>query len=340
MSSNVRISRMSRTLGPVLLTLVGIPAGCDQSGGQVDVDVAAESALTVSNSDPTGLLPGTVRVPGGRLMDSACVHQVPNGASIDGQGNVSVNGNIIAHYDPCTAAQMNIQPAGDVEPPGIYHAWIENTDTTAVELNGLAQFNYLNASWKVPQSPSEYSSQLLYFFPSFQDLTESQEIIQPVLQFGPNGSWGGNYWTIACWYLSPTNTYTSPALTVYPGDSLYGTLGVYTPGNWNAELDDGTLSHATAITTNVYEKFQTAESGVLEVWNVSDCSQFPPDGSIVFDDVEISQAGPSYNSVNWVQPTWRLQLTSGLTPQCGYNVVERSFTDGNGRPANNTTLWY
>jgi hypothetical protein len=59
---------------------------------------------------------GWVHVPGGLLIRPECVHQVPNGASIDGDsGNVSLNGVVIAHWDKCAEPGIFTRP----KPPDV-----------------------------------------------------------------------------------------------------------------------------------------------------------------------------------------------------------------------------
>lgn len=51
--------------------------------------------------------------------------------------------------------------------------------------------------WLVPPGPASQDNQLIYIFNGIQN---ASMIYQPVLQWGNNNSFGGNYWCVACWY--------------------------------------------------------------------------------------------------------------------------------------------
>jgi hypothetical protein len=317
-------SLLSRGTDAVLL-LALLTIGCAQ-GGDGDPAVVANAVSTTSSKlSPAGTTPRRIVVPGRRSVDPACVFEVPNGARVDAQGNVISNGVTIAHHEPCTPEQMGVKTsigADGIELPTIGHEWVAWTNASAQLIGGLSQFNFLNANFTVPPLPAQYTNQVIYLFPSFEGANEGTEIIQPILQFGNNNGFGGDYWTMVNWYIGPNGSYHTPPWTVAPGDVIYGQMGVETQGFWYCSTTDETTGINTQMGIYVYTPFKTVQSGVLEVYNISNCNQYPQ-GSVgleEFYNVQISQAGPYFYTQNWVNPAFATNMTAGLSPWCGYGA--------------------
>lgn len=301
--------------------LLGVTSSCgDDIGGVAKISSSVTSAATESYT--AGSIPaGKVMVPGGRLVDKSCVFEVPTDATVTDTHDVILNGHVIHRHVPCTPAQMGYSPGespwgSPVQPPSIDHAWVTYSWANARTISGLAYFDKLNAYWTIPSKPSNQSFQLLYYFPSFQSNTE---IIQPVLQYGSNGDFGGHGWTIAAWYCWSSGCHHSPGLGgPNPGDTINGWINmvsstVYTIGM--RDLTTGTFTQYNWATTG---PFNSVQGGVLEVYSVGTCDEFPPEGTIQFYGETIYQAGPSWNSFVQVSPSWSNNTTPGLTPACGY----------------------
>jgi uncharacterized repeat protein (TIGR03803 family) len=72
-----------------------------------------------------------------------------------------------------------------------------------------------------------------------------------------------------------------------------------------------TLSH----TPSEGQTFNWAFAGALEVYNLVQCSDYPPNGALTFSDVALYD----YNFDRISNPGWSITNdASGLTPQCGY----------------------
>jgi hypothetical protein len=82
-------------------------------------------------SGPSSAHPGWIQVPSGALVSPDCVHSVPNGAHIAANGDVSLNGSHVAHYDRCSeqpAARTKLPP-----PPGSTGGWVEDWDENTID---------------------------------------------------------------------------------------------------------------------------------------------------------------------------------------------------------------
>ena len=183
------------------------------------------SPLSASTTIP----PGYVSAPGGWTHPS-CIHEVPNGATIDGErGDVLVNGSIVAHYDPCAyrpvsapgRPALNDAPSttpasGDARMNGpAYGGWVENTYQSAP---AGQSFDWVSSTMVVPFAPTQQTGETLYYFSGLQSSLDNDcGILQPVLQWGvsPAGGycsppWIPCYWSVASWWWGGLVSFTVP----------------------------------------------------------------------------------------------------------------------------------
>jgi hypothetical protein len=203
------------------------------------------------------------------------------------------------------------------EPPTIVHSWIEDSDTSTT-----TSYGELTAQWDVPLSPPSNNSQTVYFFPGFEDYSYGTRIIQPVL--GWNADFAGA-WGIASWNYISGNAMESSPKGATPGDIIAGYLqatcsaGTQDCQTWNITTTDAVAEETTALSSSTAggQNFNWAFGGVLEVYSISQCSDYPATTSLTFSYVSLYD----YNFNLISNPGWVGQnLSSGLTPQCNYSV--------------------
>src|SRR5580693_5155063 len=77
------------------------------------------SAARAQQADATAVSlkahPGWVQVPGA-LIRPDCVHEVPLGAKIGANGDITLAGSVVAHYDACPEPAIITRPQGGVTP--------------------------------------------------------------------------------------------------------------------------------------------------------------------------------------------------------------------------------
>ena len=205
--------------------------------------------------------------------------------------------------------------------PDISHAWVEYaSDTTK------SAYGQLYAEWSVPPTPASKDGQTLFYFPGMEDIDDVVTIIQPVL------GWNSDYassWGIASWNCCESGTtYEATPQRVNPGDTILGYMvancpaGTKTCDSWDIvtlDLQNG-LSSELPDTSNFGQTFNWAFGGVMEVYNVSQCSDYPSNGglwggnSLSFHDIGLYNA-----KLKQVKPKWDVSITGGLTPQCNYS---------------------
>jgi len=213
----------------------------------------------------------------------------------------------------------DVQPAGDgkTEPPYIGHSWIEYAST-----HTSVNYGQIYSEWDVPPTPASNDGQVLYFFNGLEQYSGDVTIIQPVL------GWNSDYassWGIASWNCCKKGTVQegTPA-PVNPGDHLEGyvfnncSAGTTKCSSWSIVIVDEENGNFSQLnTSNFGQTFNWAFGGVLEVYYISNCSDYPtPDylGGIGFFNQSL--LNDKFDSVT---PAWTVtNVSGGLTPQCSY----------------------
>jgi hypothetical protein len=273
---------------------------------------------------PAGVPEGYVITPFGYFHPS-CVRQLGNGDTVLG-------GRVIQHADGtletlAVCEQPRYTASGELvitgpegsEPPTIGHSWIESASTTT-----STSYGELVATWTVPPAPTSNNGQTVYLFPGMEDINDVVSIIQPVL--GWNSDFG-SAWGIASWNCCPSGiTVESTPVRVSAGDEIKGTMrdlcsaGTLSCAKWRVISEDVTTGHSTTLNNSPSEgqTFNWAFAGALEVYSVSQCSDYPSNGALAFSDLALFD----YNFDRIASPAWSINLwATGLTPQCSYGGV-------------------
>jgi hypothetical protein len=242
-------------------------------------------------------------------------------------GDVTMGGRVVAHYDACPDAPVNTRSLSAVgttvkKSPTI-NGWVEAIDHD-VSLGSGDNLDEVVGYWIVPSNPSKNGG-LVYLFNGMEPKTQNW-ILQPVLQFGNNGYFGGNYWVISSWLVGGNGyAFYSPAERVNPGDKLYGVTfmtgdsgGKLSWEVWAQDVTTGAYTWITANTTGL--QWTWAYAAVLEAYNITSCSEFPANDYALFENTSVYHGYPSFYSV---APTWSTYLGAS-SPACGYDP----FPDG------------
>ena len=273
---------------------------------------------------PAGVPDGYVITPFGYFHPS-CVLKVAGGETLLAGGRIlqRVDGtleSIPACQYPHYAASGKILAAGatKVESPTI-SGWVESASVTT-----STSYGEIVATWIVPPAPASNNGQTVFFFPGMEDANDVVSIIQPVLQYGSSEAGGGNNWAIASWNCCPSGTADySTLVSVNSGDVIQGTVkstcsaGTESCSKWNITTADETSGQSTALSNSPSEgqTFNWAFGGVLEAYNIAQCSDYPPNGALSFYNLALYD----YNFNQISNPSWSLtDWVSGDTPQCSY----------------------
>jgi hypothetical protein len=300
------------------------------------VSTTAHAQAPAGPNRPVGVPDGYVITPSGYFHPS-CVRRLAEGDTLleNGPAIQHADGTVeklpvceYPHYTP--SGEMAIQGLGVSGNPT---AWVEDAETTSNPPIGTS-YGELTATWTVPPDPTPHSSncqipkscQTVLFFPGLQQAIQNTTILQPVL------GWNQDFaaaWSIASWNCCPVgNNLESKPVLVNQNDKITGIIkntcsaGTLTCPVWYVTTRDVNLGKSTtqAITGNT-ETFNWAFAGVLEVYNLIQCSDYPPNSQLTFSGVALYD----YNFNKISHPKWKFMNDTPLwptpPPQCGYFVL-------------------
>jgi len=323
---------MKKTLSLALLVAGGI-VGCDSPPSPTSPDGPTTSnseARRIPGQDALAPQEELVATPNGYYHRS-CVHEIPNGARENRDGTITEMGGAATELPEClypgqrTAEGVRIRRSltqGWRSQTPDNNGWIEWSQDG---LSGGHTFSELSADWIVPDDPSSGYSGSTGPYYTFPGIWSNEYILQPVLQYGGNGLYGGNYWTLASWRCNVGTdcTYSTP-LTASVGDTIHGVVSssdcedgecIWTVVTQNLTAD--TLTYRSWVDTVA---FDTATGGAVEVYDISSCSQYPRFG-VSYTDISLKDENAAA-----VTPSWGDSIRSGLNPSCSFSVTSSSST--------------
>ena len=206
-----------------------------------------------------------------------------------------------------SAVSPMVSPTGSSFNPS-FTGWIEDAKFAQCSWFSCAQFSSFSGQWSVPPAPTVNDGQSVYLWIGMENYWRNQ-LIQPVLQWGPSSCTGGGpYWYIASYGVGGS-TYCSSLKQVNPGDTITGSMFQYTCGYccgcWGIDTKDTTTGADSGLTVqadNMNNAFVT-----LEVHAVGQCADFPQTypgaGYMQTDFTNLQVAGGT--------PGWGAEYSSG-----------------------------
>jgi hypothetical protein len=211
------------------------------------------------------------------------------------------------------------------ELPFIGHDWLE-----AVQVTTTSSYGEITTEFKVPPAPASSDGQTIFFFPGMQDLNDTVTIIQPVL--GWNNDFA-NEWSIASWNCcTKGTTYESHAEHTSSGHVIYGEIkdtcksGTLSCGSWDIYTKDLTSGAYSDLlkSGSQHQTFNWGFANVLEVYNVTRCSDFPSGGKLEAYDVTVYNDKFQKIKPDW--SLWNVWKQDGDSPVCGYGATTTQTT--------------
>jgi len=147
------------------------------------------------------------------------------------------------------------------------------------------------------------------------------EIIQPVLQWGSSAGGGGNYWTLASWYVTVYDGFLiSDLINVNAGDTIFGNMTLVGPSEWYISGVVQSSAQATTLTARKSNlKVNPWAYCTLEVYDDSgDCGDYPTQAQ-VYSKLQIFEAKKK------ITPSWEVNVTP--SPICGEHASVQSPTE-------------
>jgi len=289
-------------------------------------DLSASMQLTRVGSLPTSAKPAGIPddyvvTPNGYFSPD-CVATVHEGDQVQTNGVIHRASGAMERAPVCTKANFTLQGQRieadgrhtfSSTPPPEQSGWVQAANYTSSKPIGR-----IVATWTVPTAPTTKSNQVIYFFPGLEQLPTVQSILQPVL--GWNG-YNDQAWTLASWNCCVDGTtFHSDPVPAKAGDVVVGdTYSTCAAGQacstWKIDSRNTTTGRTSTLTTNPYADLTWVFGGVLEVYNVATCGQYPV-GPITFSNIQVYDR----NNTRVSNPPWQGSNTSGINPQCGYGL--------------------
>lgn len=264
-----------------------------------DVHLVSPGDVIVRDSDKGGhfmTVENRVLTPGG-FRSRSLVHFIEPGHALIAEGDTFRKQNLSSHL--LTDIEM---PPSDHSVPALGSGWV----TYAYWNNGTGKpFTAFNSTWIVPPPPAAQANpqQTIFLFNGIQNFGSNFGILQPVLQWGPSAAGGGNYWSIASWYVTSGGQAFHTQLTqVSPGDHLVGVMTrTGSAGSSFSYLSEFLYKPTTRLPVqNITELLWFNET--LEAYEIQQCTNYPNCDKTAFTDIAIrSDAGslpPVWTPVN------------------------------------------
>jgi hypothetical protein len=208
----------------------------------------------------------------------------------DGQALREIDG-VIRVVDARTDAPIDADPEAtllSVEPLDLEAGWI----TFTYWKNQGAPLTSFSTEWRVPEAPSTKSRQTIFLFNGLQNSGPNYGILQPVLQWGRSYAGGGDYWSVASWYVtSRGQAFHTPLQRVKPGDRLVGEMVLVGEerGRRSYTCEITNVPRTRLLLQNVATLDWSTES--LEAYGVKRCSDYPRSPGVPFTAIQLRTGG-------------------------------------------------
>src|SRR5450432_2137008 len=185
-----------------------------EQGAIVSMNEKHQFTITQKN---TTMEKDLVLTPGG-YRSRSLVHKIPEGHALHVEsGRVRLKNlasGIITEFTDSALTKPTV--------PALGSGWI----AYAFWNNGTGRsISNFSTTWVVPPAPSAPAGQTIYLFNGIENYGNNYGILQPVLQWGGSDAGGGQYWSIASWYVtSGGQAFYTSLVKVNPGDALIGVM--------------------------------------------------------------------------------------------------------------------
>ncbi len=293
---------------------------------------AAQAQIAAGPNRPATVPAGYLITPFGYFHPGCVVHLGPGDVLRPDQQLIRhANGNtdrmpVCAYPHYRADGERIMGDERNAKDPNISHSWIVSESVTTT-----SSYGHLSAVWSVPPTPPSNDGQTLYYFPGLEQLNNVVTILQPVL------GWNSDFtsaWGVASWNCCEHGTtYEATPQHASPGDTILGYIydtcaaGTLSCSSWDVvtwDLQSGKYSELLN-TSSFKQTFNWAFGGVLEVYNLKQCGDYPntPNGfnggthSISFNEIGL------YNDKlqQITNPAWSITYwAKQSSPQCSYGA--------------------
>ncbi|KAA0780904.1 hypothetical protein [Bacillus sp. TE8-1] len=283
--------------------------------------IPSDAVINPLRSNNLALTPGGYRHP-------SLIHRLEKGQEINWDGN--------------EARKLDLRTDTDIElplsPPTLQDSelvsgWITSSSFT----NRIGKpYNFFSTVWTVPPAPTTQSGQTIFLFNGLMDAQYSY-ILQPVLQWGPSAAGGGNFWSVASWFVESNGNarYTKP-VAVNEGDTLDGRMLLtrQLDGSFSYKCHFHGIENTELSINNISELVVATET--LECYEIQQCSDYPNTDFTAMTNINIKVSlaeNASISDGDNIPLSWEV---NNLIIDCGQHTIIAS----NANPDGEVDLWY
>jgi hypothetical protein len=209
-------------------------------------------------------------------------------------------------------------PEGSEPEPPLGHGWMSFAHWTNEGSEPISSFR---ATWTVPPEPVTRSGQTIFLFLAMQDSIPMT--LLPALQWGASAAGGGDYWSVASWYIGGTTgaVFHGESVPVNVGDELTGFIRLANRQRAHCDYRCG-FEGLAAADLPVFHVRELSRCGeIFAAYGVRKCTDFPDESAMGFRDIEIA-SGFRHPALQW-------KPVSAIT-DCGQHVVVLSDANPGG----------
>jgi len=244
-----------------------------------------------------------VLVPGGRLLHKSCVRHLPAGAMVqehhdDGRTVVLTKEGETIRFPACAYEAIAVEKGFsrmDGQDSAQYDGYMQQASEYHHE-----GFTEISGDWTVPGNPTQQKNQVIYLWLGTDDY-EAGNVVQPVLQWGFNGNFGGNEWLFVSWFVTIGSANVGPQVTCSVGDDLFGIVSLNaTAMQYNSTAlnqDTGESSELMVATTRT--KNEDLALVAMEGYSLTSCAELPGGDGETFSLLTLAENGQH------VTPEWQ-----------------------------------
>jgi hypothetical protein len=355
----------SRTLAVLTFSCVAVISCADPN--EVDVvgglGVSAKDSVTAlvqyGGAPPVELAKEYVNTPIG-LLHRSCVHEVPDSAISSDNMIVLKDGTrlpigkcqymaYLRSRSPQSQAALFVGKSERMTrfTPGVisnlithgfagYTSAVPDANVCTNGNCGAGGYTDVIGWMVVPSNPSPgYSTFQKAYYGSIglQD-NPATNLLEPVIQYGNNGSWGGAYWTMVAWSCAaaPNCFHSTPSTAIQAGDTIAVSVSGYGGGScgagkncWGVYLSNNSRVGSTSQIWTDSRIYKKAFGISAEVFNFAACSDYPASQLKTYNVYMRQMYEPTWQSIPAFgiqdqNPTWTPFTLAGASPSCTYSI--------------------
>jgi hypothetical protein len=311
---NVKSFSIATLVVPALGILSVAAVGCSGMEGVVEpADQESAGAASTKGQVASKALaahPDHVLTPNGVFAHKACVHAIADGDMVDGSGRILRKDGSVQRVASCAYPEIGFA-ADKPRDSRSFQPATDNGWTETAYYNMPVPVGEYRSRFHVPAAPSYFAGQLIYIFPGLQG---GGAILQTVIQYGNNGAWGGQYWSMNTWAGGGGeyggNYYYGNVVRVNTGDTI-ANAQVGHPNDCNqngcawdvvgTDLNNGqTSSYKTYINISWTQVLALA----IEVYGVDRCDKYPATYDNAWGFYVQQWGGGGAFTTNWQSAIW------------------------------------